>query len=59
MEAIEAAHRLMEHCLGARDDAAAMQSIPGWKFDRSAPAWFARALGALKRGLRRNKRRSS
>lgn len=39
MEAIEAAHRLyMEHCLGARDDAAAMRYlIPGWKFDPKRP----------------------
>jgi len=39
MEAIEAAHLLyMENCLGARDDAAAMQFlVPGWKFDPKRP----------------------
>jgi glucarate dehydratase len=36
---VERAHRLyLEHGLGARDDAAAMQFlIPGWKFDRKRP----------------------
>ena len=36
---VERAHRMyMEHGLGARDDAAAMQYlIPGWKFDRKRP----------------------
>ncbi|HEY3834954.1 MAG TPA: glucarate dehydratase [Bryobacteraceae bacterium] len=36
---VEAAHRLyLEHALGARDDAAAMQYlIPGWKFDNKRP----------------------
>lgn len=36
---VEAANRLYrEHCLGARDDAAAMQFlIPGWKFDNKRP----------------------
>lgn len=39
MEAIERAHALyMEKCLGARDDAMAMQYlIPGWKFDPKRP----------------------
>jgi len=39
MERIEAAHRLyLEHALGARNDAAAMQYlIPGWKFDNKRP----------------------
>ena len=39
MEALEAAHQLYrQHGLGARDDAAAMQSlIPGWKFDPKRP----------------------
>jgi len=36
---VERAHRLyLEHGLGARDDAVAMQYlIPGWKFDRKRP----------------------
>ena len=36
---VECAHRLyLEHGLGARDDAVAMQYlIPGWKFDRKRP----------------------
>jgi glucarate dehydratase len=36
---VERAHRLyLEHGLGARDDAVAMQFlIPGWKFDRKRP----------------------
>ena len=40
MERIDAAHRLyLEHCLGARDDAMAMQYlIPGWKFDNKKPS---------------------
>jgi glucarate dehydratase len=39
MEQIEKAHKLyMENCLGARDDAMAMQYlIPGWKFDNKKP----------------------
>jgi glucarate dehydratase len=39
MGRIEAAHSLyMEHCLGARNDAEAMQYlIPGWKFDNKKP----------------------
>lgn len=39
MAAVEAAHRLyQEKALGARDDAAAMQTlIPGWKFDPKRP----------------------
>jgi len=39
MGRIEAAHRLyLEHGLGARNDAAAMQYlIPGWKFDNKRP----------------------
>lgn len=39
MDAIGAAHELyLEHCLGARDDAAAMQYlIPGWTFDPKRP----------------------
>jgi len=39
MERIEAAHTLyLEHGLGARNDAAAMQYlIPGWKFDNKKP----------------------
>jgi glucarate dehydratase len=39
MAAIERAHGLyMENCLGARDDAMAMQYlIPGWKFDPKRP----------------------
>ncbi|MBI5068131.1 MAG: glucarate dehydratase [Deltaproteobacteria bacterium] len=38
-EALEQAHRLyLEHGLGARDDALAMQAlIPGWKFDPKRP----------------------
>jgi glucarate dehydratase len=38
-EAVERAHQLyVEHGLGARDDAMAMQYlIPGWKFDRKRP----------------------
>ncbi|MGA0032250.1 MAG: enolase C-terminal domain-like protein [Burkholderiales bacterium] len=39
MAAVEAAHRLyLQHGLGARDDAVAMQYlIPGWIFDRKRP----------------------
>jgi glucarate dehydratase len=39
MAKVEAAHRLyMEHGLGARDDAIAMQYlVPGWKFDPKRP----------------------
>jgi len=39
MERIEKAHRLyLEHGLGSRDDAVAMQYlIPGWKFDNKKP----------------------
>ncbi|MEU0489169.1 enolase C-terminal domain-like protein [Nocardiopsis sp. NPDC006139] len=39
-DALDAAHRLyLEHGLGARDDAAAMQYlIPGWAFDPDRPA---------------------
>ena len=39
MEAIERAHALYtENCLGARDDAVAMQYlIHGWKFDPKRP----------------------
>jgi glucarate dehydratase len=39
MDRIEAAHRLyLEHGLGSRDDAVAMQYlIPGWKFDNKRP----------------------
>ncbi len=39
MGRIDAAHRLyLEHCLGARDDALAMQYlIHGWKFDNKKP----------------------
>jgi glucarate dehydratase len=39
MARVEAAHRLyMEHGLGARDDAIAMQYlVPGWKFDPKRP----------------------
>jgi len=38
-DAVEAAHRLyLQHGLGARDDAVAMQSlIPGWRFDPKRP----------------------
>lgn len=40
MAEVEKAHRLyLQHGLGARDDAAAMQYlIPGWKFDPKRPA---------------------
>lgn len=40
LERIEAANKLyLENCLGARDDAIAMQYlIPGWKFDPKKPA---------------------
>jgi glucarate dehydratase len=40
MDAVEAAHRLhLEHGLGARDDALAMQAlVPGWRFDPKRPA---------------------
>ncbi len=40
MAQVEAAHRLyLQHGLGARDDAVAMQYlIPGWKFDPKRPA---------------------
>lgn len=39
MAAVDAAHRLyLQHGLGARDDAVAMQYlIPGWTFDRKRP----------------------
>ena len=39
MERIEKAHKLyMENCLGARDDAMAMQYlVPNWKFDNKRP----------------------
>lgn len=39
MEAVEAAHQLyLQHGLGARDDAIAMQFlIPGWRFDPKRP----------------------
>lgn len=39
MEQIEKAHKLyVKHCLGARNDATAMQYlIPGWKFDNKKP----------------------
>ncbi|MBB3195093.1 enolase C-terminal domain-like protein [Roseateles terrae] len=39
MEAVEAAHQLyLQHGLGARDDAMAMQFlIPGWRFDPKRP----------------------
>jgi glucarate dehydratase len=39
MVAVEAAHQLyLQHGLGARDDAIAMQClIPGWKFDPKRP----------------------
>jgi glucarate dehydratase len=39
MEQVEVAHRLyLEHALGARDDAAAMQYlIPGWSFNNKRP----------------------
>lgn len=39
MMQIEQAHKLyMDNCLGARDDAKAMQClIPGWKFDNKCP----------------------
>jgi len=38
-DAVEQAHRLyLQHGLGARDDATAMQYlVPGWKFDRKRP----------------------
>jgi len=41
MAEVEKAHQLYkQHGLGARDDAAAMQSlIPGWKFDPKRPAF--------------------
>ena len=40
MDAIERAHQLyLQHGLGARDDAMAMQYlIPGWKFNPKMPA---------------------
>ena len=40
MGEVEKAHRLyLEHGLGARDDAAAMQFLmPGWRFDPKRPA---------------------
>ena len=40
MAEVEKAHQLyLEHGLGARDDAAAMQYlIPGWTFDPKRPA---------------------
>ena len=39
MDAVERAHALyLQHGLGARDDAIAMQFlIPGWKFDNKRP----------------------
>jgi len=39
MDAVEKAHQLyLQHGLGARDDAAAMQYlVPGWKFDNKRP----------------------
>lgn len=39
MDEVERAHRLyLQHGLGARDDAIAMQSlIPGWKFNNKSP----------------------
>ncbi len=39
MDAVEAAHRLyLQHGLGARDDAVAMQYlVPGWRFDNKRP----------------------
>jgi glucarate dehydratase len=39
LEAVDAAHRLyLEHGLGARDDAIAMQHLmPGWRFDPKRP----------------------
>ncbi len=41
MAEVEKAHRLyLQHGLGARDDASAMQAlIPGWKFDPKRPAF--------------------
>jgi hypothetical protein len=43
MAEVEKAHQLyLQHGLGARDDAIAMQYlIPGWKFDPKRPAWCA------------------
>ena len=40
LDAVAAGHELyLAECLGARDDAAAMQYlIPGWTFDRKRPA---------------------
>ena len=40
MDAVEAAHQLyLQHGLGARDDAIAMQYLlPGWAFDPKRPA---------------------
>jgi glucarate dehydratase len=40
MDAVDAAHRLyLEHGLGARDDAVAMQAlVSGWRFDPKRPA---------------------
>jgi glucarate dehydratase len=39
MDQVEAAHQLyLQHGLGARDDAVAMQYLmPGWKFDPKKP----------------------
>lgn len=39
MDRVEAAHRLyLDHCLGARDDAQAMQFlVPDWRFDNKRP----------------------
>jgi glucarate dehydratase len=39
MDQVEAAHQLyLQHGLGARDDAVAMQFLmPGWKFDPKKP----------------------
>jgi glucarate dehydratase len=48
MAQIEEAHRLYKKmCLGARDDAAAMQfMIPGWKFDPRNPCMVRGALAS-------------
>jgi glucarate dehydratase len=49
MAQIEEAHRLYEKmCLGARDDAAAMQFlVPGWKFDPKRPCLVRRTLAPM------------
>jgi len=41
MAEVEMAHRLyLQHGLGARDDAVAMQAlVPGWTFDPKRPAF--------------------